>query len=185
LCPHYTDSKRPLTASFKDVYGFEKIDDVKSYFNIEKARRKGAVVKFCNCFKNVDERKNYETILNNENSVRFLFPEEVEINTILKEGSVKKIVVNAYERNPKAREKCLIHHGYSCKVCEVNFENIYGDIGKEFIHVHHLKEISEIGTEYEIDPINDLQPVCPNCHAMLHQRKPCYSIDELKSMLKK
>lgn len=62
----------------------------------------------------------------------------------------------------------------------MNFEERYGEIGKGFIHVHHEVEISTIGEDYEIDPIDDLKPVCPNCHAMLHKRKPAYSIDELK-----
>jgi 5-methylcytosine-specific restriction protein A len=37
--------------------------------------------------------------------------------------------------------------------------------------------------EYEVDPINDLIPVCPNCHAMIHRRRPAYSIEEVKKML--
>lgn len=64
----------------------------------------------------------------------------------------------------------------------MNFEKKYGEIGSNFIHVHHDVEISTIGEEYEIDAINDLKPVCPNCHAMLHKRKPAYRIEELKEL---
>lgn len=46
------------------------------------------------------------------------------------------------------------------------FTDMYGDIGKDFIHVHHLL----IGEEYVVDHIKDLRPVCPNCHAMLDKR---------------
>jgi 5-methylcytosine-specific restriction protein A len=60
---------------------------------------------------------------------------------------------------------------------------MYGDIGRDFIHVHHEVELASIGAEYVIDPINDLKPVCPNCHAMLHRRKPAYSVNELKNHL--
>ena len=40
-----------------------------------------------------------------------------------------------------------------------------------------------IKENYRLDPINDLIPVCPNCHAMLHRRCPPYTPEELKNML--
>jgi len=110
-----------------------------------------------------------------------LYPEEV-FDT-LKEGAKKTIIVNSYERNPKARAACINKYGVSCVVCDFNFENIYGARGKGFIHVHHLMPVSDIGDEYEINPITDLRPVCPNCHAMLH-RKGNISIEELLGEIK-
>ena len=62
-------------------------------------------------------------------------------------------------------------------------EKTYGEIGKNFIHIHHLVKISDIKEEYMIDPIEDLRPVCPNCHAMLHKKEPPFTIEELKGML--
>lgn len=115
------------------------------------------------------------------NTFENIFPDEVP--STLKEGSKKTITVNAYERNPKARTDCLGHYGFSCAVCDFRFFDFYGDRGKGFIHVHHLKALSEVDDEYEIDPIKDLRPVCPNCHAMLH-RKGNISIDELKGEIK-
>ncbi len=113
-----------------------------------------------------------------------LIPEEVSENkNNLFEGSTRKITVNAYERNQEARQQCLIKYGYICKVCEFDFEKKYGTIGKSFIHVHHLKSLSEIKKEYKIDPIEDLRPVCPNCHAMIHKKNPAYIINELKNMI--
>lgn len=90
--------------------------------------------------------------------------------------------MNVYERNTAARNKCIEHFGYKCQICEFDFENIYGKIGRDFIHVHHKIDISTIGTEYELNPILDLIPVCPNCHAMLHKKKPAYTIDKIKSI---
>lgn len=109
--------------------------------------------------------------------------EEVDNPEKYTEGATKQVSVNVYERNPVARRKCIEHYGCSCVVCNFNFEKTYGDLGKDFIHVHHLKELHTIGEEYEVDPITDLRPVCPNCHAMLHKRKPAYSIEELKGFL--
>ncbi|GAA4362812.1 HNH endonuclease [Kangiella marina] len=110
-----------------------------------------------------------------------LYPEEVP--SALKEGSKKIITVNSYERNSKARSECINRYGVSCTVCGFNFENTYGRRGKGFIHVHHLIPVSDIGDEYEVNPITDLRPVCPNCHAMLH-RKGSISIEELINEIK-
>ncbi|HSX81067.1 MAG TPA: HNH endonuclease [Candidatus Saccharimonadia bacterium] len=53
----------------------------------------------------------------------------------------------------------------------------------EFIHVHHCRPLSEIAGEYVVDPIEDLRPVCPNCHAVIHRRTPPFTIEEVRSML--
>jgi len=101
------------------------------------------------------------------------------------EGSANQIMLTRYERNADARNKCLKHYGYTCVVCNFNFEKFYGNIGSRFIHVHHLKSIATIGKEYKIDPVADLRPVCANCHAMLHKRQPQLTIEELKKLLRK
>jgi len=72
------------------------------------------------------------------------------IASTLIEGAKRTITVNAYERNPQARKKCVNIHGCKCVVCGFDFEETYGEIGKGYIHVHHLTPISEIGNEYEI-----------------------------------
>lgn len=102
-----------------------------------------------------------------------------------REGASKTVTVNAYERSPQARKECIAHYGCRCSVCDFDFEKVYGEIGSGFIHVHHLKQIADIKEEYELDPIEDLRPVCPNCHAMLHKRRPSYSIDEMKQLIKR
>ncbi|WP_429747529.1 HNH endonuclease [Vibrio clamense] len=101
------------------------------------------------------------------------------------EGAKKQVTVNSYERCPKARQACLDKHGYSCKVCGFSFLEVYGEIGKGFIHVHHIKPLAGISENYEVKPTKDLVPVCPNCHAMLHTKSPPLSIDELKSIMVK
>lgn len=100
------------------------------------------------------------------------------------EGQSYTALQTLYERNPYARQKCIEHYGYSCCVCDFNFQEEYGAIGKQFIHVHHIKPVSMMGQSYYVDPIQDLRPVCPNCHAMLHKKYPPYLIDELKKIMK-
>ncbi len=114
---------------------------------------------------------------------RFLLPEEILHKEILLEGSTRTIFVNVYERSTKARRQCIAHHGSTCVVCDMSFEKTYGSIGKDFIHVHHLIPLAEIRQEYIVDPIKDLRPVCPNCHAMIHSQKPAFSIEEMKNLL--
>lgn len=112
-----------------------------------------------------------------------LLPEEIEPHTTFREGATRQIVVNAYERNLEARQRCIDYFGTSCSVCGFGFEEKYGEVGKGYIHVHHLRQLSEIGEEYQVDPILDLRPVCPNCHAMIHRRSPPYDIEELRALL--
>lgn len=85
------------------------------------------------------------------------------------EGAVKTTTVNKYERSSIARKKCIEHYGCRCIVCGMDFEKAYGELGKGFIHVHHVVPLNEIGKEYKVNYIKDLIPVCPNCHAMLHR----------------
>lgn len=111
------------------------------------------------------------------------YPDDIPTGIIHKEGAAKSIQVNRYERDSEARLKCIKHYGFDCVVCGMNLKNVYGEIGKNYIHVHHLIPISSIGEEYVVDPVRDLRPVCPNCHSMLHRKNPPYSIEELSSMI--
>ena len=108
------------------------------------------------------------------------YPEDDEK---LYEGALITVKANKYERNQKARKECVAKKGYQCLVCGRDFEATYGEIGKNFIHVHHLTPISTIGKEYELNVDTDLVPVCPNCHYMLHRKDPPYTIEELKDKL--
>ena len=60
---------------------------------------------------------------------------------------------------------------------------VYGPLAEGFIHVHHLKPLAQVGEAYNVDPVADLAPVCPNCHAMIHRRREPYGIDELRGMM--
>ena len=119
-----------------------------------------------------------------QQAVSPIYPDEVSSQpSEFIEGAVKQVTINAYERNPKARAACIEKYGATCQVCDLNFENKYGKIGKGFIHVHHKVDLAMIGENYQVDPVNDLIPVCPNCHAMLHTEKPAMDIEKLKQIL--
>ncbi|CAC9550917.1 HNH endonuclease [uncultured Gammaproteobacteria bacterium] len=124
----------------------------------------------------------YLKIVDKPTNISSIFPDEIE-GTNYYEGAKKQVFVNIYERNEKARQVCIENFGYKCIICEFDFEKKYGEIGKNFIHVHHIKPLSEIDKEYKISPIEDLKPVCPNCHAMLHSKTPAFSINDIKNKL--
>jgi 5-methylcytosine-specific restriction protein A len=102
------------------------------------------------------------------------------------EGGLVSVLSNRYERDARARTECIRHYGSSCVVCGINFAKAYGGLGTGFIHVHHLTPLSQIRSKYKVDPIKDLRPVCPNCHAMLHwgSANPL-SIQDLKCKIAK
>ena len=69
----------------------------------------------------------------------------------------------------------------------MDFKEVYGSEAEGLIHVHHLVPVSKIGQmgeDYEFDPIRDLRPLCPNCHAVAHRKEPPFTIEELVSLIK-
>jgi hypothetical protein len=95
-----------------------------------------------------------------------------------------KYLESVYERSPINRKICLAFHGYRCKICDINLKETYSSINHESIHVHHLNLISKNGVSIP-DPIKDMVPLCPNCHHIIHLRTPQYSLEEVRTMLKK
>lgn len=112
---------------------------------------------------------------------------ETEMNEVIKlvEGKEMEQLILRRERNIKARDRAIELHGVSCSVCGVNFEDIYGELGKNFIEIHHIKPISNQKGEYEINPEKDLIPVCSNCHSMLHRQinGENVSVEKLKEIV--
>ncbi|MGE3893599.1 MAG: HNH endonuclease [Alphaproteobacteria bacterium] len=100
------------------------------------------------------------------------------------EGRAISVLVNSFERDPKLREACIRLHGYECGVCRQQLSDRYGEVARYLIHVHHLRPLSEIGKRHSVNPDTDLVPVCPNCHAVIHLRKPPFTVQEVQAFLK-
>lgn len=96
-----------------------------------------------------------------------------------------RMIVNRFERDPNKRVICLEHFGYSCQICGFSFQDVYGDLGRDFCHVHHIEPLGEVGGELDIDPRKDLIPVCANCHAMIHRQTPALKPDDLRALLRR
>ena len=86
------------------------------------------------------------------------FPEEDLANNSY-EGALKRVLVNKYERSSVARQKCIEYHGCVCSICGFDFEKVYGDLGKGFIHIHHIVPLNKINKEYKVNYKTDLIPV--------------------------
>lgn len=130
-----------------------------------------------------------ETYINSTFSLvnNSFFPDNLDEAQNIYEGMKKKITVNKYERSPLARQKCIEKYGAICNICSFDFEKVYGELGKNFIHVHHITPLSTIKDSYKVDLEKDLIPVCPNCHAMLHRTSngDNISIERLKNIVLK
>jgi predicted HNH restriction endonuclease len=118
-----------------------------------------------------------------------LIAEEIPESEVGKlfEGAAKKIWVNVYERDPQARKDCLDYYReplngrVKCWVCEMDFAKDYDESMAGKMHIHHRKPLHEIGQEYQVDPVKELLPVCPNCHYVIHALG--WSPEELKERL--
>ncbi len=151
------------------------IFDIEEYLDIIKFDAKTGVKEYIRLSQS--QKDEYDSI--------GFFP-ETDLQDCNFEGAKISAIVNRYERSKKARDECISRKGTVCYVCERPLEDTYGELGKDFIHIHHLTPLSEIQEGYVVDVEKDLIPVCPNCHAMLHReingRK--YTWEELRDRLK-
>ena len=99
------------------------------------------------------------------------------------EGAIRQISVTRYERSAKNRAICIAAHGAKCAVCGFDFGRAYGTFAAGFIEVHHKIPVSQLGTSTTIDPVEDLVPLCPNCHAAVHLSNPPLMPEELKALM--
>ncbi|MGO7837788.1 HNH endonuclease [Rhizobium johnstonii] len=115
-----------------------------------------------------------------------LFPDElIPGDRLFEEGAATTVQVNRYERDMEARQHCIDHYGLNCSVCDIDFEERYGERGAGFIHVHHRVSLGSRGKSHNVDPVRDLVPVCPNCHAMLHRKRDELTIEALRKLIKR
>jgi hypothetical protein len=111
--------------------------------------------------------------------ILFIFPYKLDSED---EGSGKSETLTKYERSHLNRSLCLAYYGYNCRACFINLKEKYGDIARDFIHVHHLNPISESGI-IKPDPIKDFVPLCPNCHAIAHLKNPPLTVEEIQTII--
>ena len=110
-------------------------------------------------------------------------PEAAEDDSV--EGDEKTSPITRYERSPVNRARCIAHFGTSCYVCSFDFGKVYGSFAEGYIEVHHKTPVSQLEKPRAVNPITDMVPLCPNCHAVVHMFNPPMDPDKLKSILLK
>lgn len=84
-------------------------------------------------------------------------------------------------RDAKVAEARKLTDGrLKCEVpgCGFDFEVVYGELGRDYAHVHHLKPLGDRTTPSETK-LTDLAVVCANCHAMIHRGGKCRALADL------
>lgn len=99
------------------------------------------------------------------------------------EGGKRQYLTTRYERVPSNRQAAIRIHGTTCKVCGFNFFEHYGELGRDYIEVHHIRPLSSLDEEVSVDPAEDLVCLCANCHRMMHRtRAGVMTVEELKGL---
>lgn len=112
---------------------------------------------------------------------------DVDVGVSGQEGNPRLIAHLRRERNTsivkKKKKNVLAKTGtLSCEICEFDFQEVYGEHGREVCEVHHLTPLHKsdgvVNTE-----LTDLAIVCSNCHRIIHRINPMPSILELAKVI--
>src|SRR5690606_16292817 len=94
---------------------------------------------------------------------------EISNQSAFNEGFRREIVVNKRERDPKLVKKAREYYGTQCYACGFDFGSFYGEHREGFIEIHHKKPVSQMEDEGETTLLEDVVPLCSNCHRMIHR----------------
>ena len=121
-------------------------------------------------------------------------PKMFDENATIYEGTQKITQSKIYDRSIKLRTAAIIkytdqNNHIKCNICCFDFEEFYGDYGKGFIEIHHQKPVfmfDELEIEQTIKTaLNNVIPVCSNCHRIIHRIRPPYLIKDIKDAVNK
>ena len=140
-----------------------------------------------NTFSSEDLKEAFEAINDNRETDK-----KVEIfdeNTTVIEGTQAIVKTKVYKRSSKLREKAIqfytVDDRIKCQACCFDFEEFYGEYGKNFIEIHHQKPVFQFkGDDLERtikEALENVIPVCSNCHRMIHRKRDDpLSLEQLK-----
>jgi 5-methylcytosine-specific restriction protein A len=89
-----------------------------------------------------------------------------------REQSLRDAKVAEAKKNGDGRLKCEVPG------CGFDFEAVYGELGRDYAQVHHLKPLADRTTPSQTK-LNDLAVICANCHAMIHRGGKCRPLEKL------
>ncbi|NIM95043.1 MAG: HNH endonuclease [Anaerolineales bacterium] len=113
--------------------------------------------------------------------------ESIDEEEEFSEGKILTRLHKGRERNRSAvkrkKERVLEETDrLACEVCDFDFFERFGELGKGIADCHHTVPISDL-SQIRITRLDDLAIVCPNCHRIIHSSKPMLTIPELQSLL--
>ncbi len=105
------------------------------------------------------------------------------------EGSVVSVMHLLRERDHsliREKKRLARQRGpLKCSLCGFDFEKIYGDLGCNFIEVHHLTPLATYNKLGQSTSLDDLILVCSNCHRMLHRINKPNAVEVLNHILQR
>jgi len=129
-------------------------------------------------------------------------PEEIESEVerdysgiVVEEGALERTTTTQRSRSQLLRGiavrefKRKNDNRLFCVACGFDFSQTYGELGKDFIVIHHEKPVHTMDIEGSRrtleEALKKVIPVCANCHSMIHREKgKMLSVEELKEIIK-
>ena len=116
-----------------------------------------------------------------------IFDESFQVS----EGRAVFKTSKVFQRSSKLRKFAIdrfkTEEGIFCEVCNFNFYKIYGNLGRDFIEIHHKKPIftfDQIDFDQTLETaLINLSPLCANCHRMIHRNSNELSVERLKKLI--
>lgn len=133
---------------------------------------------------NPDVKRYFSRDLRVPTRVELEAPEKVIRKSYL-EGQKKERVLELISRNYRLAIEAKKKWGLDCQICGFNFEKTYGPLGREFIEVHHLRQLARQDGKGSKITVEDVRPVCSNCHSIIHRRKDMLLLRKVKRALRR
>lgn len=163
-----------LKGDFKGLFEKQMVSEVISELQVSKNDDYSEIIDLLSGVSETEEKQIYEDIVN----------EMTEVYEVQEEGKKIKYYTTRYERNTQNRKAAIKIHGTKCQACGFDFQNVYGDRGKDYIEVHHVVPLAHKDEIVKVDPAKDLIVVCSNCHRMIHRKKnEVLTLDELRDII--
>jgi len=106
------------------------------------------------------------------------------------EGRILTRLHSTRERDPRFVQRAKAHFKdlngglLFCECCGHNPLKSYGPRGESRIEAHHKSPVEQMLPDTVVRP-EDLAMVCPNCHDIIHAKRPWVTIEHLKEILEK
>ena len=93
------------------------------------------------------------------------------------EGARAGVSLSKAERDPAVRRAALRHYGLQCRACDMKVQQSHGAM----IEIHHLDPIAEGERRTKLE---DVVPLCRNCHALAHTETPPAPVERLRGLVR-